>query len=148
MQVVERYAVVFIRTYLGAFNFAAGLNFFVLVWPQPIPDDPTGYAYMSVTLHMGLFQLAKLVEVIAGFCLLTNLFTPFALILLIPITVNIFVMDTFFSPLAHVQVSGARNFAFHLFLFAAYAQHFFALMRMRADPAPIWPTFRQMMDRL
>lgn len=148
MKAIERYVVVFIRTYLGTFNFASGLNFFVLVWPQPIPHDPTGAAYMSVTLELGLFQLAKVVELIAGFLLLTNIFTPFALILLFPITANIFVMNTFFSDLAHVQVSGARNFAFHLLLFAAYAQHFYALLRMRVDPAPLWRTFRQMKDHL
>jgi hypothetical protein len=140
--------VVFLRTYLGAFNFAAGLNFFILVWPQPIPHDPLGAAFMTATLDLWLFQLAKLLECIAGFLLLTNVFTPFALILLFPITINIFVMDTFFSHLAHVKVSGARIFVFHLFLFAAYAQHFFGLLRMRVDPAPIWRTFRQVKDHL
>ncbi|MBL8552100.1 MAG: hypothetical protein JNJ73_19085 [Hyphomonadaceae bacterium] len=146
MGVFERYIVVFMRTYLGAFNLASGLNYFFLFYPQPIPADPLGRAYMGSTLDLGLFQLAKVVETIAGLCLLTNTMTPLALVLLFPVTANIFVMNTFHSPMAHVQVSGARNFAFHGLLFAAYAQHFYGLLKVSAPLAPVWRTYKRMKD--
>ena len=138
MQRVEKYFFLMLRVYLGAFNFASGVNYFVRVWAQPIPADPVGSAYMSVTLHMGMFQLAKLIEMVGGFCLIADLWVPFALVLLFPITVTVFIMDSFFSPLAHVIVSGARNFTFHVLLIAAYARYYFALLTPSARLSPLW----------
>ena len=138
MQRMEKYFFLVLRVYLGAFNLASGVNYFVRVWPQPIPADPLNSTYMSVTLHMGMFQLAKVIETIGGLCLISDLWVPFALVLLFPITVTVFIMDSFFSPLAHVVVSGARNFTFHVLLFAAYARYYFPLLTRSAGLAPLW----------
>ena len=93
---------------------------------------------MDVTLTLGLFQTAKVLEVIGGFCLLFNIFTPFALVLLFPVTATVLTMNVFFSPFAHVQASGARNFIFHVILFAAYAGYFLPLLKLKAPVRPIW----------
>lgn len=138
MRRAERYFFLFLQVYLGAFNFASGLNYFVRVWAQPIPADPVGSAYMHVTLQLGMFQLAKVVELVAGFCLIADLFVPLALIVLFPVTVNVFVMDTFFATLAHVQVSGARNFAFHVLLLTAYGGCYLGLLKRSAALDPLW----------
>jgi len=137
---IERYVVVFCRTYLGAFNFAAGLNFFVLVWPQPEVGEPVAAAYVQSTMTLGLFQLAKVLETVGGFCLLTNIFAPLGLVLLFPITVTIFVMNTLYSDLGHVQMIGAKNLILHLILFAAYAPYFYSLLKARAEIQPVWRT--------
>lgn len=135
---VEKYLLLFIRVYLGAFNLASGLNYFVRVWPQPVPMDALGASYMTVTLHMGLFQFAKVIEALAGLCLVANVCVPLALIVLFPVTVNVFVMNAFFSPLAHVVVSGTRNFLFHVVLLAAYARYYFPMLKPVALPLPLW----------
>jgi uncharacterized membrane protein YphA (DoxX/SURF4 family) len=147
MQRVEKYIFLVLRVYLGAFNFASGVNYFVRVWPQPVPADPLSSTYMTVTLHMGMFQLAKVIETIGGFCLIADLWVPFALALLFPITVTVFIMDSFFSPLAHVVVSGARNFTFHVLLFAGYARYYFPLLRPSAPLAPLWRHVRAPSER-
>ena len=144
MDRLEKYVVIFIRVYLGAFNLASGLNFFILVWPQPVPADPSGAAYMHVTLHMGLFQLAKVLELVGGLCLTFDVFVPFALVLLFPVSVTVLIMDLFFSPLIHVQISGARNFVFHALLLAAYARFYYPLFRMRAPLQPLWRHWREL----
>jgi putative oxidoreductase len=134
----QRYIFTVLRVYLGAFNFASGINYFFLVWPQPIPADPTGAAYMSVTLHLGMFQLAKVLETLGGLCLISDMFVPLALIFLFPVTVNVLIMNVFFSPLAHVRVSGARNFVFHVLLLAGYARYYFPLLTRSAPLRPLW----------
>jgi putative oxidoreductase len=138
MRQAERYALTFVRVYLGAFNLISGLNFFLLIWPQPIPADPTGLAYMQSTMHLGLFQMAKVLETVGGFCLLFDICVPFALVLLFPVSATVLVMNVFFATLAHVRASGARNFIFHLLLFAAYARYYFPLLKPRAEMRPIW----------
>lgn len=138
MRQFEKYALVFIRTYLGGFNLVSGLNYFVHFWPNPVPGDPLGKAYMDVTLQLGLFQTAKALEVVGGVCLLFNLCVPMGLILLFPVTATILVMNVFFSPFAHIQVSGGRNFVFHIILFGAYAGHYLPLLKPKATLRPIW----------
>jgi len=138
MENLQKYLLLFFRVYLGAFNLASGINFFFGVWPQPIPADALGAAYMDVTLKLGLFQFAKVLEMVGGFLLVTDLFVPLALVLLFPVTVTIFIMNVFFSPLVHVVISGARIFAFHCVLFAAYFGHYRALFRPSVVPWPLW----------
>ncbi len=140
MRTVERYLVVFARTYLGAFNFAAGLNYFVLVWPQPVIGEPVAAAYVESSMQMGLFQLAKVLELVGGFMLLANIFAPLGLALLFPVTATIFVINTLYSDLAQIQFIGAKNMALHLFLLAAYASYFYALLKARAEIEPVWRT--------
>ena len=135
---LERYGLLFMRIYLGGFNLVSGLNYFVRIQPQPVPADPDGAAYMAVTLHMGLFQLAKLVEALSGAMLLGNICVPFALVLMFPVTANVFVMDAFTSPLAHVRQSGARNFLFNIALFAGYGRYYLPMLKLVAPIRPIW----------
>ena len=142
MYYVERYLITFIRVYLGAFNLASGLDYFILWWPQPVPADPVGATFMHVTVQMGLFQTAKVIEIVAGFLLVCDIWVPFALVLLFPITAIILVMDTFVANLLHVVVSGARNFAMHVILLAAYAKYLFPLAKCRATIAPLWRNWR------
>ena len=143
MNRVEKYFFLLLRVYLGAFNLASGLNYFVRVWPQPVPIDPVGSAYMHVTLQLGMFQLAKVVEMTAGFCLLADVFVPLALVVLFPITVTVLVMDTFFATLKHVEVSGARNFAMHVLLLAAYGRYYLGMLKPTAGLDPIWRRSRR-----
>jgi putative oxidoreductase len=135
---LERYGLLFVRVYLGGFNLVSGLNYYAHLMPQPIPADAAGRAFMESTLAMGLFQLAKAVELIGGACLLFNIAVPFALVLLFPVTVNVFVMNVFSSPLLHVKASGGRNFAFHLLLLAGYGRYYLPLIGPIATARPIW----------
>lgn len=135
---LERYGLLFMRVYLGGFNFISGLNYYAHLTHQPIPADAAGRAFMESTMALGLFQLAKAVELTAGFLLLTNINVPFALVLLFPVTTNVFVMNVFSSPLLHVKASGARNFLFHLLLIAGYGRYYLPLIRPFAPARPIW----------
>jgi len=135
---IERYGLLFMRVYLGGFNFVSGLNYYAHLMPQPVPVDPVGRAFMDSTLALGLFQLAKVVELVGGAMLLCNLSVPFALVLLFPVTTNVLVMNVFSSPLLHVKASGARNFAFHLLLIAGYARYYLPLLKPVAPALPIW----------
>ncbi len=135
---LERYGLAFVRCYLGGFYLVSGLNFFFHFWPQPIPHDQVGAAYMNVTLTLGMFQLAKVLEAVGGFLLFFDIAVPFGLVLLFPVTATIMIMNWFFSDLIHVRISGMRNFVMHVILFAAYAGYFLPLLKPRARAWPIW----------
>ncbi len=135
----ERYILVFIRFYLGGFNLVSGLNYFILFWPQPkVTDSSAGAMYVQAATDVHLFTLAKVLEATSGFLLLTNIAVPFALILLLPVTVTIFVLNAFYSPLPHIEASGTRNMLFHAALMISYAGSYLPLLKLRAVPAPFW----------
>lgn len=135
---IEKYGVVFIRFYLGGFNLVSGLNYFLLFWPQPRISQSTGNDYVMISVELGLFQAAKILEIIGGAALVFNRFVPLGLVLLMPVTVNIFLINAPWSPLPHIVFSTTRNFVFHCILLAAYANYFYPMLKMRTAPQPVW----------
>jgi putative oxidoreductase len=130
--------VTFCRFYLGGFNLISGLNYFFLFWPQPKIDESVGMIYMSASLELGLFQFAKVFEIIGGLLLVTNRFVPLALIILMPVTLNIFLINAWWSPLYHVRLSVSRNMLMHFILLAAYANYYYPMLKFRSAPDPAW----------
>lgn len=135
---IEKYGVTFVRFYLGGFNLISGLNYFFLFWPQPKVEDSTGNEFVIAAMDLNLFTYAKIFEIIGGACLVFNRFVPLGLFLLIPVTMQIFLVNVPWSPLPHVQLSVTRNLVFHLILFAAYANYFLPMLKARTVPQPIW----------
>lgn len=86
------------RSVLGLVYFVFGLNFFLHFLPVPPGTEEmqklTGAIYMSGYM----FQFIKITEIVGGLLLLTNFFTPLALVILAPITLNILAMHAFLDP--------------------------------------------------
>ncbi|MDB5682847.1 MAG: DoxX family protein [Sphingomonas bacterium] len=135
---IEKYGVIFIRFYLGGFNLVSGLNYFLLFWPQPRIAESTGNDYVLLSMELGLFQFAKVCEIIGGATLVFNRFVPLGLIILMPVTLNIFLINAFYSPHAHIVVSTTRNFVMHGILLVAYANYFYPMLKFRSAPQPAW----------
>jgi hypothetical protein len=67
--------------------------------PQKEPLSDAAAAFMAGLFKSGyLFQLIKATEIVSGALLLSNRFTPLALILLAPIVVNIFAVHALLVP--------------------------------------------------
>lgn len=83
---------------LGLIYLIFGLNFFLHFLPMPQPPEAMG-KLMGAFFESGyLFQFVKLTEIIAGALLLFNVFSPLALVILAPITLNIFAVHAFLDP--------------------------------------------------
>jgi uncharacterized membrane protein YphA (DoxX/SURF4 family) len=135
----ERYLLLWMRVYLGAFNFVSGVNYFVLYWPQPkVEGSDAGAAYVQASMDLHLFALAKVIEAVCGLMLLSNVAVPLALLLLMPVTVTIFIMNGFYSPLPHIKASGTRNMLFHVILLISYAGQFLPILKLRPTPSALW----------
>lgn len=135
---IEKYGVTFCRFYLGGFNLISGLNWFFLFWPQPRVTDTTGNEFVIAAMDLNLFTYAKVFEIIGGLALVTNRMVPLGLVLLMPVSMQIFMVNVPWSPLPHVQLSVTRNLVMHLILLAAYANYFYPLLKVRTAPQPVW----------
>ena len=70
-----KYAVWFVRLVFGTWMVPAGINHVYLLFPQPMGNQPLSHELIVALLDSHLFDLVKLVELIAGLAVLTGLFT-------------------------------------------------------------------------
>ncbi len=86
------------RLILGFIFFVFGLNGFLNFIPVP-PMPENVMAFMGALMNTGYFlPLLKTTEVTCGALLLTNIAVPLALIVLAPITIQIFFFHLFLTP--------------------------------------------------
>lgn len=109
------------RSLLGLIYFVFGLNFFLHFIPTPPPPAVPGAAE---SFTGGLFQagyffpMLKGIEVLLGGFLLLNFFTPLSLVILAPISLNIFLYHAFLAP--DSMALSIVILVLHIFLFWAY----------------------------
>lgn len=119
------------RILLGIIFLVFGMNFFLHFIPQPTPTPAMG-KLMGAFFESGyLFPFIKITEILCGALLLLNLFVPLALIILAPITLNIFAVHAFLDssglPVALLLL------VLHVFLGFQYLKHYRPLLMAKAD---------------
>ncbi|MDX2471305.1 MAG: acyltransferase [SAR324 cluster bacterium] len=88
-----------IRYLLGAIFFIFGLNGFFHFIPLPPPASEAAGAYMGGLYGSGyFFPLLALTETAVGGMLLSGFFVPLALVILAPVTINIFLYHLSVDP--------------------------------------------------
>ncbi len=87
-----------LRIILGLIYFVFGLNGFLQFIPMPpLPEGPM--ALMGAMMASGyLLPSIKITEIVGGFLLLSGFYVPLALLILAPITVQIFLFHCFLTP--------------------------------------------------
>jgi uncharacterized membrane protein YphA (DoxX/SURF4 family) len=83
------------RILLGLIFFVFGLNGFLNFIPLPPAPEPAQKFLMALAETGYMFPLIKTIEVITGLFILINFQVPFALLLLAPIAINIFLFHLF-----------------------------------------------------
>lgn len=86
------------RLLLGVIFFVFGLNGFLGFLPSPPLEGEAAVFIGGLATAGYMFPLVKGIEVLVGVALLAGRFVPLALVLLAPITVNIFLFHAVLSP--------------------------------------------------
>ena len=110
-------AVIIVRILLGAMMVFAAVAYFFKLGDQPVPTGDMATVMGGFMATKYLFPLAKAIELLSGICLITGKFMKLALIVLLPITVNILLINVCLAPENIPMASGI--FAAHLFLIYA-----------------------------
>jgi len=123
-----------VRILMGLGFFIFGLNGFLNFIPQPKTPMPEGAkAFAGALMQTGyMFQLIAGTQLLAGLLLLLNLFVPLALVLLMPILVNIIAFHIFLQPAG--AVPGAVLMAMELYLAWVYRKAYLPMLAMRVKP--------------
>ncbi len=130
-------AVTVVRYLLGAMLFIFGLNGFLNFIPQPPPPEAGG-AFLGALVGAGVLPLVKVFEVVIGALLLLGRFVPLALVMLVPIAVNIVFYHLRFDPAGGVPAYALA--AMLLFLLWGYSAWLKPLVVARAEPLAAEPT--------
>ena len=129
-----RYLPAIARILMGLAFLIFGLNGFFQFIPQPKPPMPEGAsAFAGAMMKTGyLFQLVMGTQLLVGILLLLNRFVPLALVLIMPILVNIIAFHIFLQPAG--LPPGAILMALELYLAWAYRGYYRSVLAARAKP--------------
>jgi uncharacterized membrane protein YphA (DoxX/SURF4 family) len=121
------------RVLLGLGFTVFGLNGFFHFIPEPKTPMPQGAADFAGALFKTgyMFQLVAGTQVIAGVLLLLNIFVPLALVLLMPILVNIIAFHAFLAPAPAAFAPGIVFMLLELYLAWVYRKAYRPLLTMR-----------------
>jgi len=112
------------RVLLGLIFLLFGLNFFFPFMPMNQPKmSEAATAFSGGLFGSGyFFQYMKVLEILSGLALLINRFTAFFVLVLLPISLNIFLYHAVLAP-AGVAM-GAGIILLNLFLCVAYFKYY------------------------
>jgi uncharacterized membrane protein YphA (DoxX/SURF4 family) len=129
-----RYVFAAVRILMGLGFCVFGLNGFFHFIPEPKTAMPEGAkAFAGALFQTGyMFQLISGTQLVSGLLLLLNRFVPLALILLMPVLVNIIAFHLFLQPAGFAP--GAVLMAFELFLAWGYRAAYCPILTPRAAP--------------
>lgn len=131
------YLVLWLRLYFGAHLLYSSLRYFTLFEPQPqVPG--LGGQFIDVLTAMGLFPCVKATEGVVGLALLLNRFVPLALLIEVPISVNIFWLNFVVVGTPRQLFTGPQEILLNLILIAAYWQDFTVVLKPSTEPTPLW----------
>jgi uncharacterized membrane protein YphA (DoxX/SURF4 family) len=89
---------VILRSLFGLIFLVFGLNIFLHFMPNPA-EPPAAADFLGALFKSGyLFPLLGVTQAVSGALLLAGIAVPFALVLLAPVIVNIFMFHTFLAP--------------------------------------------------
>lgn len=111
-----RPSVVAVRYLLGAQYLVSGLNWWIKMLPFPTVWDaaelPQKHPVAAEMIATGwMYHLAKLIEVLTGLALLSNLFVPLMLVVSMSIAVTTFLLDAWIGQAVADWFSGRVSFA-------------------------------------
>ena len=122
------------RLLMGLGFFIFGLNGFLHFLPQPSKPMPEAVmAFTGGLMKSGyMFPLIMGTQLIVGILLLLNLFVPLALVLIMPVLVNIIAFHVFLDPAGIGP--GAVLMALELYLAWVYRRAYCPMLTMRVTP--------------
>ncbi|MES2410473.1 MAG: DoxX family protein [Bacteroidota bacterium] len=87
-----------IRVLIGLFLLFASISFFLKLTPEPVTTGDFKAFQLGLVASTYLMPLAKGIELLAGLAYVTGKYVTLANIVILPITINILLINYFMSP--------------------------------------------------
>ena len=131
-----RFVPVIVRILMGLAFTTFGLNAFLQFMGKGKAEMPkAAMDFASAMMNTGyMFKLVGGTQLVAGVMLLFGLFVPLALILLMPVLVNIILFHLYLSPAPGAFAPGIVLMVLELYLAWVYRDYYRSLFVIRAKP--------------
>jgi uncharacterized membrane protein YphA (DoxX/SURF4 family) len=134
---VARYVILWFRIFYGAHLLYSSLRFFAGGVTPKVPHPVAG-PFVSSLVATGIYPVVKGVELGVGAMLLLNLFVPLVLVIEVPISVVIFILNTFIVASNRQLFSGPQEIIINVLLMVFYGRYYLPLARPIAPARPLW----------
>ncbi|TDE03536.1 DoxX family membrane protein [Flavobacterium hiemivividum] len=91
-------ATIIIRTILGLLFLYTSISYFLHLSPEPVSTGDFKAFQLGLVASMYLLPLAKGVELLCGLAFVTGKFTTLANLVILPVTLNILLINYFLTP--------------------------------------------------
>ena len=124
-----------VRILFGLHFLVNGLNFFFHFFSVTVPANPLATQFMKAMVDTGvIFTAVKSVEVLTGAALLVNRFVPLALVVALPVSVNVFFVDVFLiGTWFGGYVLGGGTLLLNVVLLFAYLKYYQPMLCAKAE---------------
>jgi riboflavin transporter len=144
-----KYAILWFRIFYGAHLTYSAMRYYLAYAPhwllaaihyKPFAPamPPVARAFVDAITATGIYQVVKTVELIVGVALLANLFVPLVLIIEMPISVVIFILNFFVVASDRQLFSGPQEILLNGLLIVFYSRYYRPLLQPVVSPAPPW----------
>lgn len=120
-------ATIIVRVLLGAMMLFASISYFFNLGEQPVPTGDMATLMGGLAASKFMFPLVKAIELVAGLMLVSGKFVKLGTVILMPISVNIFLIHLIVSK-SDVPISAAILVA-NVFLIYAYWNDFKSIVK-------------------
>ncbi|MEO0062784.1 MAG: hypothetical protein RLZZ08_1344 [Pseudomonadota bacterium] len=135
-----RLALWMLRLGFAAWLIPAGINHFWPLFPQPPGNQPESRAVLEALVASHLFDGVKAVEIFAGFALLLGWRVPLALVMLLPVSFNVWYWDVVLQGWTSISAYyGWAVLGANVLLCAAWWPSYRPLLELRHPPRSFQP---------
>jgi putative oxidoreductase len=113
---------IIIRILIGALLIYASVTYFLKLAPEPVTTGDFKAFQVGLVASVYLMPLAKAIELLCGLAFLVGRYVTLANIVILPVTLNILLINIFMSP-ATLPI-GILVFAGNLFLIFSYWKNY------------------------
>ncbi|MBL8549266.1 MAG: hypothetical protein JNJ73_04730 [Hyphomonadaceae bacterium] len=133
-----KYVILWFRLLFGAHLIYSALRHYLGFEVLSRVDHPIGGPFVRILAEMGIYELVKFTELVTGLLIFFGRLVPLALIAEFPITIVIFILNTFIVAQPRQLYSGPQELFLNTILIVFYGRYYMPLLRFNAPPRPIW----------
>jgi len=144
-----KYVVLWFRTFYGAHLTYSAMRYYLAYAPKSLllavhykplgaVTHPLAHAFVDAITATGIYHVVKTVELIVGIALLANLFVPLVLVIEMPISVVIFILNFFVVASDRQLFSGPQEILLNGLLMVFYSRYYLPLLKPVVPPLPLW----------
>jgi riboflavin transporter len=144
-----KYVILWFRVFYGAHLTYSALRYYIAYTPVSFQNaigfkglgaitHPIAGPFVDALTATGIYHVVKTVELIVGALLLLNLFVPLALVVEMPISIVIFILNFFVVASERQLFSGPQEIILNILLMLFYARYYAPLLYAAAPPRPVW----------